>query len=90
MSADSDERCAWIRSVPEADAEGQLAELYAAECDPTTGRVDHILKVHALHPESLGDHARLYHTVMHGQAELSLTEREMVGLVVSALNRCHY
>ena len=83
-------RDAWIETVPEDEAEGALAEAYAAERDPATGRVDHILKVHGLLPESLRDHARLYHTTMHTPGELSLAEREMIGLVVSRLNGCHY
>jgi len=52
--------------------------------------VDNILKVHSLHPETLGDHARLYHTTMHAKGELTLAEREMIGLVVSQVNDCHY
>lgn len=76
--------------VPEDEATGELAAAYAAERDPTTGRVDHVLKVHSLLPASLTDHARLYHTILHAPGELSLAEREMVGLVVSGLNGCHY
>lgn len=83
-------RDAWIETVPEDEATGPLADAYAAERDPSTGRVDNVLKVHSLHPDSLTDHARLYHTIMHGPGELSLVEREMIGLVVSTLNGCRY
>jgi len=83
-------RDAWIETVPEDEADGPLAEAYAAERDPASGRVDNILKVHGLHSASLTDHARLYHTIMHGEGELSLLEREMIGLVVSTLNGCRY
>lgn len=81
---------AWIETIPEAKAAGELAELYAREKDPKSGRVDAILKVHSLHPRSLDDHARLYHTIMHGDSGLSLAERELMGVVVSTLNGCHY
>lgn len=81
---------AWIHVVPEDAADAELAEHYAAERDRATGRVDHILKVHSLVPASLGDHARLYHTAMHAPGELSLGERELIGLVVSLENDCHY
>jgi len=81
---------AWIEVVPEREARGELAEHYAAERDPNTGRVDHILKLHSLVPASLGDHARLYHTAMHAPGELTLGERELIGLVVSLENDCHY
>ena len=85
MSAD-----AWIETVPEERAEGPLARAYAAERNPATGRVDNILKVHSLLPESLGDHARLYHTILHAPGELCHAERELIGLVVSKQNGCHY
>ena len=81
---------AWIDTVSESDAEGQLADLYLRERDPKSGRVDHILKVHSLNPPTLDDHARLYHTIMHGDSGLSLAEREMMGVVVSTLNGCEY
>lgn len=83
-------RDAWIHTIAESDADGDLAAAYASERDPRTGRVDNILKVHGLVPASLGDHARLYHTILHAPGELSLGERELVGLVVSQLNDCHY
>lgn len=81
---------AWIHTIAEADAEGELAKAYAGERDPRTGRVDNILKVHSLIPQTLEDHARLYHTILHAPGELSLGEREMIGVVVSQLNGCRY
>lgn len=83
-------RVAWIRTVPESEADEELAPHYRAERDPRTRRVDHILKVHGLVPASLGDHARLYHTTMHAAGHISLADRELIGLVVSTLNRCRY
>jgi hypothetical protein len=76
--------------VPEEEASDDLASIYRAERDPGTGRVDHILKVHGLVPASLGDHARLYHTILHSLGRTSLADRELIGLVVSTLNGCRY
>ncbi len=87
---DSSDPIAWIETIDDDHAEGELRELYAAERDPASGRIDHILRVHSLHPATLRDHAQLYHTIMHARSGLSHVEREMMGLVVSALNRCHY
>ena len=81
---------AWIRTIPEEEAEGLLAELYRKEGDRRTGQVDNILKVHSLAPETLRDHAHLYHTIMHKSSGLTHAEREMIGVVVSFLNECHY
>jgi alkylhydroperoxidase family enzyme len=84
------ERRAWIEVLPEEQAEGELAELYDELRSAKTGVVDHILAIHSLHPETMRDHARLYRTLMHGQGDLSRVEREMIGVVVSAVNQCHY
>ncbi len=83
-------RSAWIDVVPEDEATGLLKDLYDRERDPRAGVVDNILKVHSLHPETLRAHADLYHAVMHGRSGVSPIEREMIAVVVSALNRCHY
>ena len=84
------DRIAWIDSVAEEEAEGALAQAYARERDPRTGKVDHILRVHALHPQTLDDHARLYHTLLHGEGGLTRAEREVIAVVVSSINACHY
>lgn len=83
-------RIAWIETVDEADASGELADLYARERDPRTKEVDHILRVHSLHPRTLDDHARMYHTIMHGESGVTRTEREIVAVVVSTINECDY
>jgi alkylhydroperoxidase family enzyme len=89
-STDAPEPLAWIEIVPEEAADGVLEELYDEYRSPQTGKVDNVLKIHSLHPESMRDHARLYRTVMYGKGGLSRPEREMLGVVVSTANRCHY
>lgn len=81
---------AWIETVPESEAQGPLVDAYKAAADPRTGEVDHIMKVHSLHPRTLQDHQRLYATLMKGAGPLSRPQREMIGVVVSAINGCHY
>ncbi len=83
-------RSAWIDTVEEQDAQGLLRELYDRERDAQLGTVDNVLKVHSLHPETLRAHVDLYRTVMYGRSEVSRAEREMIGVVVSAINECHY
>lgn len=81
---------AWIHMVEEDEADEELLELYEEMRDPSTGQVDHILRIHGQHPETLRAHWLLYRTLMHGRSGIPRTEREMIGIVVSALNRCHY
>ena len=87
---DEPRRAAWIETIPEDEAEGLLRELYEQEWDSKHQLVDNILKVHSLHPETLRAHADLYRTVMYGRSAITRPEREMIGVVTSAINRCHY
>ncbi len=81
---------AWIPIVPESEATGRLAELYDQTRDPLHGRVDHVIAVHSLHPEGLASHQHLYEEVMKSTKTFRKVEREMVAVVVSKLNGCHY
>ncbi len=81
---------AWIRTIPEDEAEGELDELYRQEIDRQHQVVDNIMKIHSLHPSTLRDHAAMYHTLMHEPGGLSRAEREMIGVVVSSINHCDY
>jgi uncharacterized peroxidase-related enzyme len=75
--------------VPEDEAAGELKELYDSAREPWGG-VDNILKVHSLNPASLRAHFQLYATLMRGPSDLSRVQREMIAVVASAANRCHY
>lgn len=80
---------AWIRVIDETEAEGELAEQYRDLSAPGGG-VDHILTIHSLHPASLDAHVHLYRTLMYGKGPLSRVQREMIAVVASAVNECHY
>jgi alkylhydroperoxidase family enzyme len=80
---------AWIEMIPEEEAEGKLKEAYDKLTEPWGG-VDNIIKIHSLNLRSLWAHFELYKTVMYGRSPLRRPKREMIGVVVSALNNCHY
>ena len=80
---------AWIREILPENADDELAEIYGRVAAPD-GTVDNILRVHGLHPKLLADHFELYITAMKGSSPLSRAQREMIAVVVSALNECHY
>lgn len=91
----------WIRTIPVEQARGRLAELYARMAEPpprgaapnapnAPGRVDHILQVHSLDPAGLEAHWAVYRAAMRPSRELSLLERELIAVVVSARNGCRY
>lgn len=81
---------AWIDTIEEDAASGELAALYQGLLDPDTGAVDNIMKIHSLHPRGLAAHEALYRAVMAGTQGLRRVDRELIAFQVSKLNGCHY
>lgn len=80
---------AFIRTVPENEAQGALAELYRKVGNPD-GTVDNVMKIHSLNEAALEGHFVVYVAAMHRPSPLSRAEREIVGVVVSRANGCAY
>ena len=80
---------AWIRLIGEAEAKGLLARVYETAVR-RADRVFNILKVQSNNAESLKSGIDLYLSVMHGPSPLSRAQREMLAVVVSRANSCHY
>lgn len=60
---------------------------------PESDRVpddDHIIQIHGVHSRVLRLHFELYRELMYSRGPLSRIQREMIGVVVSATNECHY
>lgn len=80
---------AWIRVIQENEAQGSLKEFYDKHMTPA-GTVDNVLKIHSLNPPSLEGHYQFYRMLMFGKSDLSRAQREMIAVVVSVTNKCHY
>lgn len=80
---------AWIKVVDEGEAEGELEKIYE-EVRRSRGRVSNVMKVHSLDPEAMKLHLQLYLHLMYGKSSLTRAEREMIAVLVSQLNGCHY
>lgn len=80
---------AFIGYIDEDEASPELRELYDRFRSPP-GQLDNILRIHGPNPASLVGHYQLYETLMRGRSELSIVQREMIAVVVSAINRCRY
>ena len=80
---------AWIRVIPPGEASGELKDSYDLMRD-SDGNVANILTVESLNSAALRAHYNLYKVLMFGPSELSRAQREMVAVVVSTANRCHY
>ena len=81
---------AYIRTISESDATDELADLYAGLVDPSHGGVDNVLKIHSLNVDGMKAHLAVYNAAMKGTATLRKVERELIAVVVSKINACHY
>jgi alkylhydroperoxidase family enzyme len=80
----------WIDAPHEDEWGEEFGRLKDDVTDPKWGRVDWIMRIHALDAGSLEAHNVLYRQAMKGTASLRKVEREMIALVVSRVNDCHY
>ena len=80
---------AWIRTVADGEAKGDLGPLYEAAVR-RAGKVFGIVRLMSPNPAVLEASMNLYRAVMFGPSPLSRRQREMMATVVSAVNGCHY
>ncbi len=80
----------WIDAPHEDEWQGELARSKDAVLERRYERVDWIMRIHALDAGSLKAHDALYRQAMRSTAGLRKVEREMIAVVVSVINDCHY
>ena len=80
---------AYIPILEDDESPPELLEIYR-KIYPRGGEKDNILRIHSLNPRSLQVHHDLYRHLLYGPSDLSRIEREMIGVVVSRVNSCHY
>lgn len=80
---------AWIKIIEEGDAKGQLARIYAT-AKQRGGRIYNIIKVQSQNAAALQGAMQLYQAVSLGESPLTRAQREMLAVVVSKANNCHY
>ena len=80
---------AHVRLIEVDEATGPLREEYDAAVS-RAGKVFNIVKAMSLRPSVLKRSMELYKGVMFGASGLSRQERELLAVVVSRENDCHY
>jgi alkylhydroperoxidase family enzyme len=80
---------AYIRIVPEDEAEGPLARLYAGSRG-REGTVAHIVRLMGLEPDVAEAALGFYLRLMKSRNGLSPARRELLAAVVSHVNDCFY
>lgn len=81
---------AWIKTIPFEAATGKLKQLYARVTGPDNN-VDNIMMAHSLRPHTMEAHMAVYKYVLHHSGNtVPKWFLEVLGVWVSALNRCEY
>ena len=78
-----------MEAVDEDEASGLLEEEYDAAVS-RAGKVFNIVKAMSLRPGTLRRSMQLYREAMFCRSGLSRIERELLAVVVSRANDCHY
>lgn len=76
--------------LPPVDPLPDATAKYFAICEEKLGMVPNVLKAHAFDIDKLNTFTALYNDLMLAESGLTKLEREMIAVVVSATNRCHY
>lgn len=79
----------WIPTIPPGEASGPLRDSYDRAV-ARSGRVYGIVRAMSLAPEVLDASISLYQKIMFAKAGLTRRQRELLAVVVSATNGCHY
>jgi alkylhydroperoxidase family enzyme len=79
----------YVDPIAPADADGTLAREYEAALR-RAGRIWNIVSIQSRTPEALKESMRMYVTLMHRPGALSRSLREMLAVVTSQTNDCHY
>jgi hypothetical protein len=94
----------WIKTIPRAEAEGELRDSYekVSQLLPPEyhsevpalvgpdGTADSVSSAHSLIPEALRHGLAAYGVLLRDHLPLTRRQHEMIATVVSALNRCFY
>jgi len=76
--------------LPQVDPLPAETQAYFDKCVEKLGMVPNVLRSYAFDIDKLNAFTALYNDLMLGASGLSKLEREMIAVVVSAVNRCFY
>ena len=89
MAHETGTRLAWLHVPDEEELPDEVRSLYARAREKLDF-VPNVLRVWALRPEHLLRWRKYMDELMKGESGLTEAQREMIGVVVSATNRCYY
>ena len=81
---------AWIKTVEPDEAEGLLKKQYEAAI-ARAGKIFNVIRIQSLRPRVMRSSTQLYTELMHAaEGGIGRAQREMIAVVVSRANDCHY
>lgn len=80
---------AFIKYIPYDEASEELKALYEQYGGKDKVPAN-IVRIAGFNHKALAAHIDFYKAVMFGKSPLSRDQREMIAVVVSAINKCHY
>ncbi len=83
------ERVCWLHLPAEDEVPDDVRELWAKPLEKL-GFVPNVLRAYSIRPRHLRLWNEFYDELMRGESGLTKAQREMIAVVVSATNRCHY
>lgn len=78
-----------VHVTPFDEAAGVTKSEYDAAVK-RAGRIWNIVSLQSQLPEVMRDSMRLYSSIMFGPSPLTRAQREMIAVVTSTANECHY
>ncbi len=79
----------FIKTITPQDAVGALKREYDAALS-RAGRIWNIVRIMSLNPDTLRASMRMYSVTMKGECGLTRAQRELLAVIVSQTNHCHY
>ncbi len=76
--------------LPQVDPLPEATQTYFDICEEKLGMVPNVLRAYAFDIAKLDTFTAMYNDLMLAESGLSKLEREMIAVVVSAVNRCYY
>ena len=76
--------------LPPVDPLPEATRKYLDVCQEKLGLVPNVLKAYLFDIEKFNAFTAMYNDLMLAESGLSKLEREMIAVVVSSINRCHY
>ena len=79
----------FIKYIPYDEASEELKALYE-KYGGKDKMPANIVRIAGFNPKAMAAHLDFYRAIMFGKSPLSRDQREMIAVVVSAINGCHY